>query len=1036
MSDLESTCQHIQGLFTQYLNTQSPTPELLEEVNNIPKQPELIFPMLVLLENNQDPKIERLCATQVNNFMRNSKVYEQNQIDEIFDKLFNALVNVQDDITRNVLVDLAIKESQDKEQILNQLVQLSMQYLQNQPTAKTALRIWGAIMPNPRAYEPNTEFIYTNLVPVAIAALHAEDKSTRLEAYDFFAYGLTTCLNNDEEGQVFTAEYCQSITDEIVTCIQPLIESVQDETEINAFCNNVSIIIDTSYDFAESYLIQAIFEPLITYIGTDGLSSKLKLPLLTPVVSILNSFGIEFADSLPAFIPIVIKLAVEVAHENPEEGLYKRTSSFFEKATIALEDADLTDDSGATLTAMNIYMPSIEELIGLQEAEGLLAVFLIFTSILNINPATVIDLYDDIEGMIETSLGEENELLIESALEFLTNIIYEAPTTAAHIQTKFEPILIELVNSLENITLGNQALLVLMQIYECSETEPADIQTTLQFLMSMFSSDNQIRHEYTFKALSSLIQHMDEIPEDIYPAVKPIIDELISSGEGAIGSAIEGFGAFAAKEPYIVAEDLESMMGVILSALQQTDINLIHSAVITCQNLFEPFCETLAEQVPTFFEASLAIANRISAEDDEEEIAEEGGAQFDVEEGNEEADRLSELVENKQTVCGEALILSTLLFRLAPAALASHAQELQEIIQRFLSLDKPVTIQLAIKASPDLIIGLAQIGQNPAELFKSLIENFGASDDEDTISEFWNGVSFCFHVLPHEVSLELAESSMEIVTSILNGSYSVYNRSNKDGALLKPGLVQQMLVMVEEVLIQTGENFAPFIEATVQGISRLLDDKNPVDRALALVTLSMIASYFPAHEDLIHLVFERLQAEVEQSYQEVKASVFLAYHFLTLANKAAVQEIAPQLLAMAIEAVKDPDGSTQYSLNAGVLWCTLIQQFEIEPSQEDLEAIFSVIPAQAHNNLLKANAIFIYYAINKWPEIITPHALTTAVTVLGSDDVTQTWIPQPVAVTLAQIIANAEEGAAEAVACHNQLEILNYRRHMEQLQQQ
>ena len=1034
MSDFDTTCQQLQSIFNQFCSTQSPSEELLQEINNIPKQPQLILPILSILENQPNTKIGKLCATQINNLLRNEKNYDDSQLGEIFQKIFIILPNIQEDITRIILLDYLLKKSVENEEILNQLIQLSFHYLENQPTVKAAIHIWGLIMPIPKAYEPNIEFIYSNLFPIAINALHAEDQSTRLEAYEFFAYGFTTCVENDEQGRFITPEFCQTVTDEIVTCIQPLVESIQSENEITAFCRNLSTIIESSHDYAQDYLIQTIFEPLMSYIAEESVPCQLKLPMLLPIVSMLVDFGIEFAESLPTFIPIVINLSVELARENPEEGVYEKTNSFFENATLSLEDAELTDENGTPLTAITVYMPHIEELIGLQEPAGYLTIFLIFTSILAANPATVIELYDDIEGMIEASLAEENELLIDAALNFLLSLVNEAPTTAVHIQSKFEPILIQLISSLENITLGNLALYVLYRIYQESETEPENSLESLQFLMSMFESDNQIRHEYTFNALSALIQHMQTIPEDVYPTVKPIIEQLISSGEGAIGSAIEGYGAFATVNPYIIAEDLGSIIDVLHSALQQQDIDLIDAALTTSLNIFEPFCETLSEQIPAFFEASFAIAKRVSSVDEEED-AEQGEAEgLDVEEGNEEADRLSQLQEKKEFICGEALTLSTLLFRLVPTALADHAQELQETIQQFLFLDKPSTIITATKASPDFIIGFTQIGQNPAEFFKSILENFASSSDEDTLSEFWNALSFCYHALPNDLSLELAEPTMEIVIKILAGQHSIYNRGSKNGTLLKPDLVQPILVMVEEVLIQTGENFAPFIDQTVQGITRLLEDKNPVDRCLALVTLSMIASYFPDQEELIQIIAERLSTEASQTYQGVKFSVFLAYHFLTLANKAIVQEIAPQLLNMAIEAIKDSDSSNQNSLNAAVLWGTLVEQFELSPSQEDLEAIFTAIPAQAHNYLLKANAIFVYYGLNRWPELIAPHALPTAVTVLGSDDITQRWIPTPVAIALAQIIANAEEGAAEEIACHNQLQISNYRRHIEQLQ--
>ena len=1040
MADFEqATCQHLRELFQQ-LSSASPPQNVLDEIRTIPTNPNLIFPLLANLETETDVILSNRFALQISNFMRKIDYYtKRGQSDEIFGKVFSILPILNNDLSRNCLIDRLGECSMETPAIIEHLVALSLQFFENPQLIKAAFHIWNTIII--RAYEANTDFIYSRLIPAAIAALRSTDKNTRIEAYSFMGESLVVCAQNDEENAFFNPETFGSLVTEIQTTFTHIIQVLKDESELFIFSKNVEQILKyMPMDYIENYFVNPLFEQFTVFLSADELSSQFKRHILLPLDIIMIQFAGTVVQQIPACIPGIINLTVVLAKENPEEGLYKNTETFFEHAAIAFEEGGITNDDGEIVTAMSFFMPIIQELIETEDPAALLVIFLIFNSVVSSNPAEIMDIYEDIEtNIVIASFESEDSDLIDAALTFLENLAIEAQSMALHLQTTFEPILIEFISSNEENPITNKAIQVLSTIYDASESSPEDISHSIEFLLSLFESAETYRHELAFNAIINLLKYSSDVPEGLYDALKPIITELISSGEGAVGPAILGFSAFALVDPRAIEEDLPQMIEVIKTTLQNHDVpELVDFSLQALLNLIEPFIETLSPMIPELYQISLAVFEAFfsNEEDDFGEEEEEFMADdvLSLEQANEEADREGEIYRNRTNIASKAFLLCCLLLRFANEELSSsEAAKICEYLIRLMDKDSGDSVSEASRCLTDIVIGTSAVNFDIRPTIREYLANYNTISYSKAISDFWEGLSYGYRSLPHDAAIELTPDIMDIVLSLLNGESSVYNRNNQNGNLPKTEIEQQLLVMIEEIIIQTGEEFAAFLEKTFNVLLRCLEDTNKVSKGHAIRTLSFLSSFFPQHPELAQKAFEQVATLAEETFPEVRSTMFLSYHFITLANKEIVQEIAPQLLQMAMEAMKESESSYQLSDNASILWCTLVQTFQVVPSQADFDLLFSIFPTSAHNYMLRANSIFLHYALNTWPEIITPHALSTAVTVLGSDDVTQTFIPREIAIVLAQIVSTAGEGEPEEIAHYNQLQIHYLKKHIAEL---
>ncbi|EAX84678.1 hypothetical protein TVAG_012890 [Trichomonas vaginalis G3] len=885
--------------------------------------------------------------------------------------------------------------------------------------------LWKDLICFPVIYENYGSYIMETLLPIAFHAFQGESSDVRISSLEF----VITSIHNLIEFLEIDGETLNNICTMVINVAD--FEIKQSVQEATSYFNNLYTCIEECFD-AQEPLLPLVFK-VCAYIQDTDIPIEIRRNSVQILTIFINMQPENLGEGLEEIIQAVVNFSLELAQENQDEGGYKDTSLFFIEAVKAIEDI--------MHNSIQFLMPIFSSLFTAQDEQSFLVLLMISTAITSDSPTTVVEMYSDLEAVVVSCLQSEISYLIDAALDFLKELVENSPSIAVHIQEKFEEYFLQMAEN-ENV------LQILATIYNYSEIPPANPQQSLEILLQQFSSSSSYHHELAFAAISSLIKNLRDLPEGLYATVKPIIDELVISGTGAIGSALKGFAAFALADPTTVTEDLENMVKVVLEALKVKDNELINSALLTAIELFQLFPISIANYAQPFFEEGTRIAGMLARmeNDEEEDFIEEEDQGMDLMNQDDDEEKYEKYYAQVCEKSGHAFQLISLIFKNYPQQFTDHADEIIDIWRGLDDNENPLALLYVYCSLPDLIFGLNKNGQDISDVFTTVIENFASKDDQDINVKLWDCIGYVIRISNAEIASQYAQKIFVNIVGILSCSQSIYLRQNEKGRLepifIKPimNAITELFVKlgrtVSEIVLQIGEDgqaiTTPCLDALIPYLQNICKDKNPIVRSSAINTLSFISSYFPENTELMSSICELAEKDLDVNYNDVKINLFQAFNFLVWANKELVAPRANTLVNLAMEMIKNEEINETTKFDPAVLWASLIELYELSPSMEELEAVINVLPGCAHDYQLKYSAHFASFLMQKYPNAIQGEPIVRfATTIIGSDDALFEYIDPNDIVLLAQAINSADPELVKTIANNNESQLQYIKEHME-----
>lgn len=1033
MADIGELAKQLEQLYLRFAQF-GPTDPAHEQLMQIYKNPENIEPMIFLAQNTQNPQVKATVFTGISTLIRQTKKYPEPYKSGLFDRLLPLVTVAPTPQLQLTIIDRLLKlqadnlTDEERDEVLIIFANFAMQITENANLLPGALHFWDHIIHYSQLHASFGQYLVETILPLALNMFHSESEIHRCAAYEFIFHSLGEYIEFLQISEDIQAQISEAIINQVDFIIQQSIN--ENQVFFNAF-SEMYLDIFESHD-----LVFPIIYKIIAVLQDTEISSDIRRMLIQPMSAIIHMQADELVDEFEAMLSAMVQFTYQLAQENQDEMIYADTTDFYLEIIRGLEDC--------CGNSFEILSPQITQLLQSEDPNAFLVAFMILTAILPDSPDTVVELYNDLEEIVEVSLTSEIPTLFDAAVNFLEVLVSVNPSIAPHIQEKFEAILLQCIQ--------NQRVLTLLAvIYRSSETAPENPEASIETLIQVFSATtDSYHHELTFTAIAELVKILSDAPEGLYQKVKPIINELITSGSAAIGSALIGFSSFALCDPTAVAPDLEEMCKILLQALTMKDKEIVSGALVTAVELFQVFPTSLAGLAPQFFAESLRIANLLPKFEFGEEEEDENPEDELGDENRDDENEYDKFMSTLGNMSGHGLMLAGFLFNLYAENLAEQADELVEIWMAFENIENVYGLFYLYQMSHDLIEGLVKIGKDPSEIIRTMFGNFASNEDQDVRIKLWEDGAYAIRNIPAEVVAPHAQYLFEIIIGILMNKVSIYCRQNEPERL-ESIFVKPLMNCITELFMKLGASAAqltltvgedndvahgPLMDKLKPAFLKLNNDKNPIIRSCAAMTTAYIATFFPEDAELMQGAAEMLIRDIESSYNDVKVSLFQGFNYLMWMNRDILREAAPQIMQSAIDMVKSTDVSNANKFDAAVVWGSIVELYEVTPSMEDLAAVINVLPGPAHDYQLKYNAHFVLFVLNRWPEAIQGEPLLiNAVTIIGSDDKLLAILDKGEAAALANVISQADPAIVAAMAKNMELQLHYIEVHTAQLLQ-
>ena len=1011
---MEELINQLLTLYNYYIisgNNNEKIQEISNEISLFYNDSKNIIPILLTISKTNDQKIRLLGYTSLISIVRKQKSNFDEETIEFLDSIFQNLI-IEESINNNrvILIEQIslIYSLNNKIEKFENLIKIAENLLENSEYLSTSLTIWNSIISNAtHLIESRLSFINEILLPIISSSYSAEKKEIRISTYPLFSK-----LYSILEGNI-SNNLLESFSNELIHSTEMFFSTNSDSNEASLFFKSFCEIIEICTPFVEEYCF-----PIFELVSNNCLNNLIDIMIRFSSLSIFSQI-MKFSpfilnDQLSIFLNNLILFSIEICKENPEEKSYYVGFEFFKESALYIEEEN---------DSIEFFLPILNELFSNNDPITFQISFMLLTSILDASEIHIMELYDDFEPIIALSFESENIPLIEELCSFLQQLVKSAQSLASQIQEKFE-------NYFLNYVENDRVLDCLASIYEVSQQEPIDSSKTLQILLDQFQSQRPEHHEAIIQVINAVIRTVDEIDESVYITIKPYLEALLQVSFTAKGKALSCFSAFSITTPKLILNDLQLFVPEILNSISLTNFQLSSDSLLTAQNLFGCFRISLLEFHQPFFEKCLEIINLFKEDEDGHlDITQYSNNNFDSFNEEEEEAEYMRIEAEFTTMIGSAFEFLGSLFSLYPESLKDYSDTILKLLIQFIEKENPSFSEQIFNASQDVIDGCNKLNISVISLIDSLINESVATDNFQILLPLWYSLGYICRICDKNTLKEISNSLMDKVITIISGKLSYYNQSLKIKRINKE-MIRPMLDLIEEFIINLGEDSKPFINDLIPLLLNIYKEKSPIIKSSVLMTLSVIVNVFPDLTNLYSTILTNSESIIHSNIAEVKSPIFLALNYLIEVNPNPLSSMAIDLYNITTKIIQDQQSSNKLIDSSIILWGSLVQIYNIEPNLEILELVLKQMPFVMNNYMLRFSAHFSIYCLNKWSNIINQYILKIIVNILGSDDKTQKAIISEDLDNLIQIAINSNEEIIYNLCRYNENTIYYFKKNL------
>ena len=108
--------------------------------------------------------------------------------------------------------------------------------------------------------------------------------------------------------------------------------------------------------------------------------------------------------------------------------------------------------------------------------------------------------------------------------------------------------------------------------------------------------------------------------------------------------------------------------------------------------------------------------------------------------------------------------------------------------------------------------------------------------------------------------------------------------------------------------------------------------------------------------------------------------------------------------------IKNRDEMNSFIVSTAITtWCSICSNFDLQPPEDDLNTVLSLLPPVVDDDDIPFTALFIVNADQKWPQLTEPHIQRIAVNIFASGEWCLRIVPNEVMAYLAQVVASIDQ---------------------------
>lgn len=564
--------QQLIECFTQLSNPQCPnTAEITESIEAFTKNPESLFLFLKIAGSNPNPLFRRRalvfsrqCLLPIDKLLRNThEDIEQSQFSYLFPlkpQILEMLIHESADLQPaicdviEVLASIVIQVSEWPE-----LPQFAANLFSDPKYLSIALYLMKCI------YDlfPD-EDAAALLVPystIIVTSLISETPKIRLLAID--------CLNDllftlQEEDDILKIP---SLMEHLKTAAENAVQ-IGNEQECAQLFGLFETIFTERFDQFNTFL-PTFCEFALTAINSTEISPSIKVSIHQIIDEAPRAIPEYFgeAEIYEKYLMASLRLSCEICASDRENVDYQFTNTFLSLLASNMEDID-----GFYASMLQI----IQSLIESQDLSMIQVSLFSLTSIVEYCTDPILEDPDFIVRLALQGLSSPDEIIPFEANELLSSIIGNASTCL----TKYFDELVAFYTNKLNVP---HFLPTFIALLKYSDRPPQDLKQLLMVLMAILGSEGGIdKHDY-IKCLTASLSHAS-IDESYYSALAQPLLSLVSADNTLLADVFDCFGALLKTSPISMANDINSIMGLMFSGGQP---------LLDCAETLLTFVETL-----------------------------------------------------------------------------------------------------------------------------------------------------------------------------------------------------------------------------------------------------------------------------------------------------------------------------------------------------------------------------------------------------------------------------------------------------------
>ena len=565
----------------------SETTEADEKLKEIIQNPNSIFPLFEILNTSTIEQYFKMYARVcIDNIIRNLQEFDIDFINQIKELFIQSIISEEDQLVRNNVIHTAAflyRRIQGKIE-WPELLGLTNEFLGTEDKIGIALAIFLELQLDSKTFLEISD--QQRLFEVVLQNLSNENSEIRIMCAQ-----LLIQLFSDE----ITMD-ANAVLELLLQCTQRAMYDIGDEKEVRSFTNLIGNIFQEPYldkFFDDPNVLTAAAESFLDPLQDSNLSREIRIDLSNLItdgaVKLIENQPFEKLDE---YLNIAINFSLYLVQEEYESRQFEYMNDFIWQIASSMENNTLF------YSALN----KIEELMSEMSVENRLVGLSILSSICEGSKAFLIDEIDKLITMI-TQLGdcEDDEFVIGYACQLLMELVDLIPV-------ELQCVINQIVQFLSEHFPAARTPETLIYILSNIEAKPDFLPDLLSSLTELFASEEDAEAKETIiYCIASCFANPTLPQEEIFSQYAPTLIELIQSEEGFIPSCFEMFKRFIRLCPSSIESDLETILQLVLTAMESDNIQYINAGLQFIDELIAFLPNASSQYLDSIFEHLQAI---------------------------------------------------------------------------------------------------------------------------------------------------------------------------------------------------------------------------------------------------------------------------------------------------------------------------------------------------------------------------------------------------------------------------------------------